>query len=134
MHHSNINPSCHICVKISQTLLVTDSGKFKYLSLDVPSSTNDSQLSMELHSVSQVNMLTAFNKEAYSFIANSLYLERKGKNQPSLSGIFKRYCQNEHPIPGTYHSKETIRDNYCLGKMHPLIVRSLTSVAHDAVM
>ena len=69
------------------------------LSLDVPSSNNDSQLTMKSHSVSQVNMLTALNKEVYSFIVNSLYPERKKKNQPSLSEIFKRYCQNEHTMP-----------------------------------
>ncbi|XP_065887428.1 uncharacterized protein [Dysidea avara] len=71
------------------------------LSLDVPSSNDDSQLSMKSHSVDQVNTLAALNEEVYSFIANSLYPERKVKSlsQPSLSEIFKRYCQNEHTMP-----------------------------------
>ncbi|XP_065887392.1 uncharacterized protein [Dysidea avara] len=65
-------------------------------SLGIPS---DSHLSMKSHSVGQVNMLAALNKEVYSFITNSLHPERKEKSQPSLSEIFGKYCQNKDTMP-----------------------------------
>ena len=114
-HKPQLSRSCeHFSGSISNRLKQVHQS----LSLDVPSSTNDSQLSMKSHSVDQVNALAALNKEVYSFIANSLYPERKVKNlsQPSLSEIFKRYCQNEHTMPAGEPLKRDNKRKLLFGK------------------
>ena len=96
-------------------------------SLDIPSCNDDSHLSVKSHSVSQVNMLAALNKDVYSFIANSLHPERKEKSQPSLSEIFERYSQNEHTMPAGVPLKRDNKRHLLFGKAASLDSTMLSS-------